>query len=129
MLRVKVKVRFAIGQASKVQMESNTLSSTSALGWVCGQRYVSAVLPPWNSSIKYPFYRRMGGSHGRSGHVRKISLPPWFDPRNFQPEASRYTDWAIPDPTMLRVALCKYKASNENISAILYLPQLNLATN
>ena len=27
---------------------------------------------------------------------RKSRLPPGFDPRNIQPVASRYTDWAIP---------------------------------
>jgi hypothetical protein len=31
-----------------------------------------------------------------SRRVRKISLPPGFDPRTVQPVASRYTDWAIP---------------------------------
>jgi hypothetical protein len=30
--------------------------------------------------------------------VRKISSPPGFDPRTFQPVASRYTDYAIPVP-------------------------------
>jgi hypothetical protein len=28
--------------------------------------------------------------------VRKISLPPGFDPRTAQPLTSRHTDWAIP---------------------------------
>ena len=31
-----------------------------------------------------------------SVQVRKIPPPPGFDPRNIQPVASRYTDWAIP---------------------------------
>jgi len=43
----------------------------------------------------YPLYTRLGGPHGRSWRVRKISLPPGFDPRAVQPVASRYTDWAI----------------------------------
>jgi hypothetical protein len=30
--------------------------------------------------------RRLGGQHGRSERVRKISLPPGFDPRIVQPE-------------------------------------------
>ena len=47
---------------------------------------------------KTPLYRRLGGPQGRSGRVRKISPPPEFDPRSVQPEASRYTDWAIPAP-------------------------------
>ena len=43
---------------------------------------------------RYPLYRRLGGSQGRSGQVQKISLPPGFDPRTVQPVASRYTDYA-----------------------------------
>jgi hypothetical protein len=30
-------------------------------------------------------YRRLVGPQGRSGRVRKISPPPGFDPRTFQP--------------------------------------------
>jgi hypothetical protein len=41
-------------------------------------------------------YRKLGGSQSRSGHVRKISPTPGFDPRTVQPVASSYTDWAIP---------------------------------
>ena len=40
-------------------------------------------------------YRRLGGTQGRSGQVRKISPTPGFDPRNIQPVASHYSDWAI----------------------------------
>ena len=36
-------------------------------------------LPP--GKTRYPLYRRLGGPQGRSGQVRKISLPPEFDPR------------------------------------------------
>ena len=42
----------------------------------------------------YPLYRRLGGPHGRSGQVRKISPPPGFDPRTVQPVARLYTDYA-----------------------------------
>jgi hypothetical protein len=45
---------------------------------------------------RYPLYGRLGGPQGRSGRVRKISLPPGFDPRTVQPVPSSYTDWAIP---------------------------------
>ena len=38
----------------------------------------------------------MGGSQGRYVRVWKISPPPGFDPRTFQPVASRYTDRVIP---------------------------------
>ena len=58
-----------------------------------GQCHAPAALPP--GKTRYPFYRRLGGPQGRSGRVRKISPPPGFDPRTFQPIASRYTDWAI----------------------------------
>ena len=59
-----------------------------------GQRHASATLPP--GKTRYPFYRRLGGLHTRSGRARKISLPPGFDLRTVHPVASRYTDWAIP---------------------------------
>jgi len=50
-------------------------------------------LPP-EKKTWYPLYRRLGGPQGRSGQVRKISLPPGFGPRTVQPVASRYTDYA-----------------------------------
>ena len=72
----------------------STLSSTSVLdvgGW-------STLRPgrftPWKTL--YPLYRRLGGSQGQSGRVRKISPPPGFDPRTVQPVANHYTDCAIP---------------------------------
>ena len=34
---------------------------------------------------RYPLYRRLGGSQGRSEQVWKISPPPGFDPRTVQP--------------------------------------------
>jgi hypothetical protein len=79
---------------------SSTLSLTSALD---GQRHAPAALTP--GKTRYPLYRRLGGPHGRSGRVRKISLPPGFDPRTVQPVASHYTDCAIPahpTPAVLR---------------------------
>ena len=44
----------------------------------------------------------MGESQGPPGRVRKISLPPSFDPRTVQPVANRYTDYAI------QAAYCPY---------------------
>ena len=72
---------------------------TSALRWgVGGQHHVPAALPP--GKTRYPLYRRLDRPQGRSGRMRKISLPPGFDPRTVQPVASRYTDCAIPAHTM-----------------------------
>jgi hypothetical protein len=52
----------------------------------------SRCLPP--GKTRYPLYKRLGGSQGRSGQVQKISPPPGFDPRTVQPIASHYTDRA-----------------------------------
>jgi len=61
-------------------------------GW-CGVSVTPRPLfTPWKDPI--PIYRRLGVSQGRSEQVRKISLPPGFDPRIVQPVASRYTDYA-----------------------------------
>jgi hypothetical protein len=49
---------------------SSTLPSTSALDGVGGQRHAPASLPP--GKARYPLYRRLGGTQGRSGRVRKI---------------------------------------------------------
>ena len=56
---------------------SYTLSLTSALDEVDGQRYAPTDLPP--GKTRYPLYRRLGRLQGRSGLVRKISPPPRFD--------------------------------------------------
>ena len=42
---------------------------------------------------RYPFYRRLGGSQGRSGRVEDL-VPTGIRSRNVQPVVSRYTDWA-----------------------------------
>ena len=60
---------------------------------VDGQHHAPAALSP--EKTRYPLHSRLGGPQGRSGRVRKISLPPGFDPWTVQPVACRYTDWAI----------------------------------
>ena len=75
-------------------MYTSTLSLTSALNWVAGQRHVPAALPP--GQTRYPLYGRLRGPKGWSGQLRKISPTPGFDPRTVQPVASRYTDYALP---------------------------------
>jgi hypothetical protein len=80
-------------------MYSSTLSLTSALDGVGGQRHAPAALPP--GKTRCPFYRRLGGPQHRSGRVRKISPPPGFDPQTVQSVASRSTDCAIPAPALM----------------------------
>ena len=53
-------------------MYGSTLSLTSALDGVGGQRHAQAALP---LGTRYPLYRRLGGAQGRSERVRKISSP------------------------------------------------------
>ena len=52
---------------------STTLSLTSALDGVGGQRHAQPALLP--GKTRCPLYRRLGGPQGRSGWVRKISIP------------------------------------------------------
>ena len=73
---------------------SSTLSLTSVLNGVGGQRHAPAALPPRKN--RYSLYRRLGRLQGRSGRVRKFSPSPEFDPQTIQPVVIRYTDWAIP---------------------------------
>jgi hypothetical protein len=94
----------------------STLSLTSALDGVGGQRHAPTTLPP--GKTRYPLYRRLGGSQGRSGRLRKISRPAGFDPRTVQPLASRYTDYAIPAPQCCRYC-CKI-SSPLKANVILY---------
>jgi hypothetical protein len=77
------------------QRFSSTLSLTSALDGVGGQRHAPAALPP--GKTRYPLNRRLGRPQGLSWQVRKISHHPGFDPRIVQPVTIRYTDWANPD--------------------------------
>ena len=63
-------------------------------------------------TTRYPLYGRLGGSQGRSGKVRKISPQLVFDPWTVQPEASRYTDYAI-WPTMYMDHSVKVRVNQE----------------
>jgi hypothetical protein len=80
------------------QKYNYTLSLTSAPDGVGGQLHAPAALTPEKS--RYPLYRGLGRPQDRSGRVRKISLPPGFDPRTIQPIARRYTDCAIQIPIL-----------------------------
>ena len=76
-------------------MCSFTLSLTSALGGVGGQRHTPAALPPGKRPGAH-LYRRLGGPQGLSGLLRKISPSPGFDSGTVQPVAGRCTDYIIP---------------------------------
>jgi hypothetical protein len=71
-----------------------------------GQRNTPAALPP--RKTRYPLYNGyrvfsgVDGPQRRSGEEWKISPLPGFDPRTVQPVASRYTDYAISAPTVVR---------------------------
>ena len=96
---------------------SSTLSLNLALdGGVGGQRRAPATLPP--GETRYPLCRRLGGPQCRSGRMRKISLPPRFDPRTVQPIASRYTDWAI---TTHPQSCCSNKICGVRITLKMYI--------
>ena len=58
----------------------------------------------------YPLYRRLVGPHGRFGQVRKTSPPPGFNPRTFQPVASRYIYWATRPTTWLKMYFISYES-------------------
>ena len=75
------------------QKYSSTLSLTSALDMVGGQRHAPAAL----LLGKRPGAHCIGGWVGLRaglGGCGKSHLPPGFDPRTVQPIASRYIDWA-----------------------------------
>jgi hypothetical protein len=86
-------------QATKALTESRGIAllcfQTTALeeGEESAARF-GRLLPPGNT--RYPLNRRLGGTQGRSGQVRKISPPPGFNPRTFQSVTSRYTGWVTP---------------------------------
>ena len=69
---------------------SSTLSLTSALDGVGGQRHAPAALPP-GKRPRYRLYRRLGGPQGRCGRVRIISPPPGIR----SPDRPTRTDYAI----------------------------------
>jgi hypothetical protein len=71
-------------------MYSSTLSLTIAVDGMGGQSHALASLPA--GKTRYPLYRRLAGSQGPCGRLRKISPMPVLIPQTIQPIASRYTD-------------------------------------
>jgi len=62
---------------------------------------------------RYKMYTRLGGPQGRSGQARKISPPPGFDPRNVNPLASLYTNYAT-RPTSFWIGLRNLSQNFDN---------------
>ena len=91
------------------QNYSCTLSLTSALDGVGGQRHAPAALPP--GKIRYVLYRRLGGPQGRSRRVLKISPITGIQSpdrpasseslyrRSYRALSLSYTEWNTVRPT------------------------------
>ena len=84
------------------QRYSSTLSLTSELDGMGGQRHAPDASPP--GKARHPLYRSLSGPHSRSGQLRKISPPPGFDPRTVNPVVTRYTNCAIPAPLFIGIS-------------------------
>jgi hypothetical protein len=69
--KVEVHPRTAHDGSEGEQSNNSNLSLASALDGVGDQHHAPAALPP--EKTRYPLYRRLGGTQGRSGRVRKIS--------------------------------------------------------
>jgi len=70
MMQSSVHITTGHGSPKGEYRYSSTLSLTSALDGVGGQRYPPAALP--SRKTRYPLYRRLDGPQGRSGLVREI---------------------------------------------------------
>ena len=77
------------------QRYSSTLSLTSALYGVSGQRYALATLP-LEKRLATHCIGGLVGPQGRSGRLREKSATPGFDTRTVRLVASRYTVYTLP---------------------------------
>jgi len=80
------------------QRQSPTLSLTSALDGVDGQRHAPAALPP--GKIQYQLYRRLGGPYGLSGRMRKNLAPTGIqspDSPACSTDCAIDSNWVIPN--------------------------------
>jgi hypothetical protein len=76
---VKVKINFTQEQTMKAQKGVEVLlHSYYNLDARWGLTPLPGLFVPWKET-QYPLHRRLGGSHGRSGRVLKISPPTEFD--------------------------------------------------
>ena len=70
---------------------------TSALDGVGGQHHAPAAFTPRKDPV--PIVWEVGWAQGQVWTGAENLAPPGFDPRTFQPVASRYNDYAIPAPS------------------------------
>ena len=115
----KVKVKFALEQASKAQRGqryNSTLSLTSALDGVGGHGHASAALLP--GETQYPLIRRPSGPHGWSGPVRP---PPGFDSRTVQPVAQSLYRLSYPGPNVDSADINSFMPLSVNFTAPVFM--------
>ena len=77
-------------EGPEVKCYSSTLSLTSALDGVGGQRQAPAVLPP--GKTRYTLYKRLGGPRAGLDGCGKSRPSSGFHPRTIHSIDSRYTD-------------------------------------
>jgi len=73
---------------------------TSTLDGVGAQRHAPAAIAPGKFPV--PIVQEAGCPQGPFWIGEKNLAPPTFDPRTVQPVASRYTNWAIPAPKIVK---------------------------
>jgi hypothetical protein len=73
---------------------------------VCGQHHAPAAFTPGKDLV--PIVQEAGWAPEPVWIGAENLAPPGFDPRTFQPVASRYTDYAIPAPHILFIYIYIY---------------------
>jgi hypothetical protein len=120
-LKSKVHPRTGHEGPERESKYSSTLSLTSALDGVGGQRPAPAVSHP--GKTRHSLYRRLVGPQGRFGQVRKTSPLPELDSRTVQPVANRYTAWAIRQ-TYIKIKISVTVQQDATIHSLLYFCKL-----
>jgi hypothetical protein len=94
-IKVKVPCNRLESPESGRDIALHPLDFGTTIRWV-----VTTTLRPLypTGKTRYPLYRRLGVTQCQSGHMRKISPLPGFDPQTVQLVTSHYTNWAIPAP-------------------------------
>ena len=77
---VSREIGLIISQTSKGNLHRRTCNESLALVSSLTSALDGGAIPR-DRETHYPLFRRLGGPQGRSGRLRKFSLPPGFDPR------------------------------------------------